>query len=258
MNKRIVVYTALIGKGYDNILQPAVISEDVDYICFVRKGEKNADYNGIWRIEELDYDLKNNVCLSRYPKLMPHKTCVSGYEYSLYIDANVIIKDSRVYDRINELVVADCPIAMLQHPYRDCVYQDAYICIAGCRASWWDVLRQIVFLKYKRFPKHYGLFEANVIFRKHNDKTITEFGELWWKTFMRFAKRDQLSQGYAMRETSVHPALFLPKGYSTRNHPWFEVVSHLSQKETTSIKIKKSIVKVLLEFMRKALKENPV
>lgn len=258
MNNKIVVYTTLVGKGYDNISQPIVVDKNLDYICFVKKGEKRSQKNGIWTIEEIDYNLKDNIQLSRYPKLMPHKTCISLYDYSLYIDANVIIKDQYVYDRIYELANQGCPIAMVQHQHHDCVYQDAYICIAGCRASWFDVIRQVLFLKFKKFPKHYGLFEANVIFRKHNDTKIKEFGELWWNTFMKFSKRDQLSQGYALRESDVHPDLFLPNGFSTRNHYSFETVSHLPQKETLSLKVKKNIVRFVLGTSRKILKEKPI
>lgn len=250
-----VIYTALVGKGYDNILQPKVVDNRFDYICFVKKGDKKEDYNGVWRIEEIESDIIDNIRLSRYPKMIPGKTCLKEYKYSLYIDANIVIKDKFVYDRFIELVLKEVPLALLQHPHVDCVYQDAYIVIAGCRASWTDVIRQILFLKWKKYPTHNGFYEANVIFRKNNDEEVLKFGEIWWKTFLRFSKRDQLSIVYALNESGLHPDYFLPQGYCARNHYAFEAVNHIKQKETFSLKIKKKIVAATISIFRKALKD---
>ena len=180
---------------------------------------------------------------------------LSGYDYSLYVDANILIKEKYVYERINTLISLNTPIALLQHPFRDCVYQEAYVCIASMKGGWLDILRQIFFLKRNGIPKHNALYEANVIFRKHNDADIVRMDELWWKTFMKYSKRDQLSLVYALSKYKGKIDFFLPPGQTTRNHPSFEKISHLPQKPSTGEKVKRFIVKLFSGVARKALKE---
>lgn len=254
MNKK-AIYTVLVG-GYDNVIDPLVVNNDFDYICFVGKGEISLHQSDVWKFCEIDADLKDKGRLSRIPKILPHKTCLSEYDYSLYVDANILIKDRYVYERIDELITDECPIALLQHPFRDCVYQEAYVCVASLKGGWFDIIRQICFLKWKRFPKHNGLYEANVIFRRHNKPEVVAVDEKWWSTFMKYSKRDQLSLVYALKEDPVKVTYFLPPGQTTRNHYAFEKIRHLAQKEKTSTKLKKRFIKMISGISRKVLKEN--
>ena len=251
---KIAIYTVLVG-AYDNVVDPLVVNDEIDYICFVGKGETCLHNSNIWKFIEIEDELKDKGRMSRIPKILPHKTVLSEYDFSLYVDANILIKDKYIYDRIGELVTTDTKIALLKHPFRDCVYQEAYVCIASLKGGWFSILRQIAFLKIKRYPKHAGLYEANVIFRKHNDPEAIKMDELWWKIFMRYSKRDQLSLVYALRETNLQVDFFLPPGQTTRNHPAFDKIKHLTKKETRSQKVKKSIVKMLSGVSRKLLKE---
>ena len=251
---KIAVYTVLVG-GYDNVIDPIVVNDEIDYICFVGKGEIDRHHSNVWRFIEFEDELKDKGRLSRIPKLLPHRTCLSEYDCSLYVDANIMIKDKSIYDRVEELISSDIKIALLKHPFRDCVYQEAYVCIASLKGGWFSILRQIAFLKRKRFPKHAGLYEANVIFRKHNDSEVVRMDELWWETFMKYSKRDQLSLVYALREAKLQADFFLPPGQTTRNHPAFDKIKHLTKKESRSQKVKKSIVRMLTGVSRKLLKE---
>lgn len=251
---RIAIYTVLVG-AYDNVVDPLVVNNEIDYICFVGKGEAGLHNSKVWKFIEIEDALKDKGRMSRIPKILPHKTALSEYDYSLYVDANILIKEKYIYDRIGELVSTNTRIALLQHPFRDCVYQEAYVCIASLKGGWSSILRQIAFLKRKRYPKHAGLYEANVIFRKHNELEVVEMDKLWWKTFMRYSKRDQLSLVYALKETKLQPVFFLPPGQTTRNHPAFEKIMHLAKKGTHSQRMKKTIVKVLSGVSRKLLKE---
>lgn len=257
MENRIAIYTVLVGNNYDNLKIPSSVKDNYDYYCFVDVGSKlvKSD-NKVWKIITFDFKCNDNGRLSRYPKILPHKTCLKNYDYSLYIDANVDIKDAYVYDRIEELISANEKISMIKHPYRDCVYQEAYVCIAGLKGSWFDLLRQIVFLKRKGIPKHCGLFEAGLIFRKHNEVDVIKFDELWWNNFMRYSKRDQLSLAYAKNNSEVHIESFLPEGYSIRNHNSFEVARHLPQPLTFTQKIRGFAIKILYGISKVFLKEK--
>lgn len=254
MNKY-VIYTVLIG-GYDNVLDPLVNNELIDFICFVGKGESILHKSEVWKFVEIDSAINDNGRVSRIPKILPHKTIISDYEYSLYIDANILIKDKYIFERLFNLASSETRIALLQHPFRDCVYQEAYVCIASLKGGWLDILKQICFLKWKKIPKHNGLYEANVIFRKHNDSKIVFMDELWWKTFMNYSKRDQLSLVYAIKESNVQVSYFLTPGQTTRNHFAFEKTAHLTMKQKKQNKIKKCIINNISKVSRKILKEN--
>ena len=93
--ERIAIYTCIIG-AYDKLQQPAVVAPDVDFICFVGKGEKHCEQDGAWQIRELDVDIADPQLLSRYPKTHPH-VLLSQYEVSLWIDGNIAITDAGIY-----------------------------------------------------------------------------------------------------------------------------------------------------------------
>ena len=244
----------MVGE-YDNLSQPAVINNYVDYICFTDRNSQAGEYIGVWRLEKVPFKHKDNGRLSRYPKILPHMTVISQYAFSLYIDANLIIKSDYIYKRINELIDNKVKLALIRHPARNCAYQEAYNCIAGCKARWRDLLRQLLFLKRNHFPQQWGLYEANVIFREHNHPEVIQVDDLWWSTFKRYSKRDQLSLVYALWTTNSNPKLFLPEGYSTINHESFERLSHLPQKDTISVICKKKLISIFIKQAKKQLKK---
>lgn len=254
--KKYVIYTVLTGAKYDSLRSLSFTVDDFDYICFVKKGEKTTPFIGCWRIIELEHELDDNARLSRYPKLAPHLTEVTKYEYSLYMDANINIKGYSIYQRFLELVNEDVHIALLKHPFRDCVYQEAYVCIAACKGGWFDIVRQILMLKRSGIQKHSGLYEANFIFRKHNSPEIKELGNLWWNTFMKYSKRDQLSLVYSLQSTGIIPKLYLGPDYTTRNHPDLEKVQHNKQQGNAQLSFKKKVVLALYSICKPLLKED--
>lgn len=254
--KKLVVYTVLTGKSYDKVVQPDIVDTDIDYILFTDNISEYNNYTGCWKIVQIPFEMPDKGRLSRYPKILPHETILKEYDYSLYIDANIRIKEKYVYERMRELADLDVNMALLQHPFRDCVYQEAYVCIAACKGGWVDIIRQLFFLKKNKIPKHSGLFEANLIFRKHSEKTVVETDSIWWHTFMKYSKRDQLSLVYALRKTEIRIEYFLPKGYTTRNHNSFEKIVHLPQKENKKTQIKRKVVSSVYNVFKKLLKEN--
>ena len=93
-----VIYTCLTG-GYDKLLQPKVIDNHFDYICFTNDQYENNV--GIWQIRQMHIATDNNTILSRYPKILPHKF-LAEYEYSIYMDANIQIIDQNFYDTLKK------------------------------------------------------------------------------------------------------------------------------------------------------------
>lgn len=254
---RYCIYTVLVGDNYDLLKDPLKVNREFDYICFVGKGSHLINRSGsVWNMVEIPISFNDNVRDSRYPKILPHETLISRYDFSLYIDANVQIADDFVYNRFFELVENNVTISFIKHPWRDCVYQEAYVCIAAQKAPWIGIIRQVFFLKRKKVPKHGGLYEANVIFRKHNESDIVRMCDLWWNTFVNYSKRDQLSLAYALMDFRTPIQLFLPQGYSTHNHFAFNFTLHPPKTLNFEAKIKNKIVKIVYKASKFLLKEE--
>ena len=218
-NKK-VVFTSITGE-YDTLIQPPIIDDSFDYICFVKKGQRHSEKEGVWRIEEIPFECENDRQLSRYPKLLPH-IVLPQYDYSLWIDGNVSINDAQLYEIINQKIEEGVLYSGVNHWERDCAYDEAAEIAFWAKDKFWSLFKAIMFLKKEHFPRHYGLYENNVIFRKHNDTTIVEFDKLWWH----YAKRDQLCHPYCLKKFGIGFDYLVPKNYCTRNHPYFFYVDH--------------------------------
>lgn len=219
---KVVVYTCLVGK-YDELLQPLVVEEDFDYICF--SNDIKADKVGVWTIRPIPFAHHDSTRLSRYVKLNPH-VVLKEYDYSIWIDANIEIVGDLLYKRVRELMATHVLVSQVKHPFYDCIYKDIIECIKFHKDKFCLLVRQYNFLKKEGFPEHYGLFENNLIFRKHSDSLIVQVSEMWWDIYCRYAKRDQFSLCYVYWKLNVSPVLFLKGNESTRNNINFSYRNH--------------------------------
>ena len=220
-----VVYTSIVGE-FDQLLQPLSIDNTFDYVCFVKKGQTIKGEVGVWNIREIPFEHESARLLSRFPKLLPHKV-LPDYDYSLWIDGNVTIKTSEIYDIINRKIEECVLYSGLNHWSEDCAYEDAALCIDSGKDTLSHVLRTISFLKKKHFPKHWGLFENNVIFRAHHASKVVNFDELWWELLNNYPNRDQLIHPYSMMVSGLSKNYLLPKEYCARNHSTFLYMKHV-------------------------------
>lgn len=223
MANTIVIYTCLVG-GYDKLMQPLAKAEDFDFICF--SNDFSVKQIGVWTIRPLPI-LKNlnNTRLSRFAKILPHLV-LSDYVFSLYIDSNVQILTNELYGIVRNLASRDVLIAQVPHPFRDCIYNDIRISYRLRKVSLLDARRQYHHLKSSGFPKHYGLFENNIIFRKHNSKVVAEVSNAWWKEYLLYCQRDQFCLMFVYWQRGLNPEFLLGDGKNTRNVRCLKYVKH--------------------------------
>ncbi len=119
----IVIYTSITGK-YDKLNEPVEVMEALDYICF--SNDVSVPENSVWKIRPIPLESKDKTRQARFIKTNPHEI-LKDYQYSLWIDGNVIIKDKYVFKRIHELIENNILISMPKHPLRDCTYDEANI-----------------------------------------------------------------------------------------------------------------------------------
>jgi hypothetical protein len=220
MNKK-VVYTAIFG-GYDELPDPQFIPEGWDFICFTDSNIKS----NIWEVKKVPAIYKDPTRNARKYKILPHRW-FSNYEYSLWVDGNILIKND-----INELIpeyLNKVNIAVHDHNQnqldpRNCVYQEAQaIFYFGKRnGNYKDdpniIQKQIQRYADEGYPSHNSLAVTMQLLRKHNKKDCIKIMEQWWEEIKYGSKRDQLSFNYSIWKTNTSFVYF--KGDS-RNTKYF-------------------------------------
>lgn len=210
-----VVYTALTG-SYDALEQHKYVNPEYDYICFSNDfGDKKKI--GIWTIRKIDYPSDDKQLQSRFPKLQPHEV-LPEYDISLYVDANVNILTPYLFRRIDELMKESVKLAGVKHLFRDCLYEEGYrVWIGGVDKNINVIRKQLSYYKQDGFPRHFGMYEANVIFRQHNDPLIIKQCDEWWRLRLNYSKRDQLGYSYTLWKYNIPFAYLLPEDQWARN-----------------------------------------
>lgn len=236
MNNK-VIYTSLTNH-YDKLPQYDIIDPSFDYICFTNDYPEGTKI-GQWLILPIPFEHKNPIHMSRYAKILPHKV-LTQYEWSVWLDANVIIKSSKIYDCINTCINRNQLWSGLQHPRFDCIYQDINECIRNGRIKYYEGRRQLNLLEQAGYPRHNGLFENNVIIRKHNESSIIDISTLWWEYFVNYVPRDQFSLFFVFWKYNFRPSLILEPHQNTRNMESIKWIFHN----------KKSIYKRIIRKLR--------
>ena len=190
-NEKGVVYTALFG-DYEDLLDPKIVNDDWDYICFTDNPNLKSDVWEIRLIDDLEWDVVRNA---RTIKILPHMY-LREYDYSIWVDAGFqIIGDLKQY--IKEYSQGKSMLGVI-HSDRDCLYEEANACINAKKDDEKIINDQINRYKQNHFPEHFGLIETGILFRRHNDSSLIKVMEDWHSEVINFSKRDQLSLTYVL------------------------------------------------------------
>ena len=219
---RKVIYTSIVG-GYDTLPQPLVVDEGFEYVCFSNDIEEGGA--GVWQVRPIPYSNNDRTRLSRYVKLQPHAV-LPGYDVSVWIDANIRVIGDEFYRIVNERIESGSLMAQVSHPQRDCVYEEISRCYRDLRIGFLEALRQKRRLGREGFPRHYGMMENNLIFRRHNDPAVKRISDEWWREYVSGTVRDQLCLMPVFRRLDFRPELLLGEGRNVRNVPYLEITRH--------------------------------
>lgn len=194
-----VCYTCIAGR-YDDLALHAHLEEGFDYVCFTDNPDllRHGSY-GAWQIRPLEFSALDDTRNSRWHKTHPH-VLFPDYEESVWLDANILLLDGFLFDEIRK---KDGNLLIPRHFARNCIYQEMEAVLLGHRDKKDAVERMRHFLLEERFPAHYGLSEANVIFRRHGEQSVVQIMEEWWGFIEEYSKRDQLSLSYVLWKHGV-------------------------------------------------------
>lgn len=242
---KIVIYTVIVGR-YDELRQPLCIDDRFSYICF--SNDYSEDKIGIWEIRKFPVIIEDNQRLSRYPKIKPYEF-LPDFDYSVYMDASIIITGKGFYESVLLLIKQNQILAGVKNGWRDCLYDEGFRCILSKLDSPSKIINEMRFIKSEKFPRHYGMYEAGVIFRKHNDEKVIQQCNLWWNMVQKYAKRDQLSFSYTMWKCSIPFCYIFPDGSNARNNVNLKFHEH----PHTIIQNKKFQFRKMIKFLKPIL-----
>lgn len=192
-----VVYTCTTN-DYDDIHEIEIykyIDKDWDYVFFTDNEEHlKQGQIGIWEVRPLQYTELDNTRNNRWHKLNPH-ILFPEYEQSIYIDANIVILTSHLFDVIKK---KNNPFVLPKHFKNKCIYSEYKDVKKTALDSFELIDKELEIIKNAGMPRNYGFCENNILYRKHNDDIIRKIDEEWWYMVKNYAKRDQLSLCYLL------------------------------------------------------------
>lgn len=191
---KIIVYSANID-NYDYFYHPSFNDKDVKYILFT---DNKYFKSKVWQVVNINnFNVENldNRRKARFFKINPHLT-LPEHDVSIWIDHCM---QSKIYDAnkfLNQINFdSNKDIMLYRHSVRNCIYDEAKVCIEKNLDKEEVIKNQIQKYKEKSFPQKYGLYETGLMIRRNNEKIIN-FNNAWWEEIINGSGRDQLSQSY--------------------------------------------------------------
>lgn len=192
-NKKIAIYTCIFG-NYDKIYEPKSVPNNCDFYIVT---DQNIPENSLFNTVNINQDYiseMNNVMKNRFFKMNPH-LIFPEYEYSIYIDGNI-----EIYSDLSELInkIHKTGVAFHAHSKRNCIYNEFEVCKILKKGNANMIEKQIKLYNQEGFPHDFGMVEANVIARQHNNLICKNLMNSWWKEYELWGERDQISLPYVL------------------------------------------------------------
>ena len=194
MNKTII-YTVITG-NYDTIKQPLVLTPGGDYFLFTNNPHiKDA---GVWRVvHSPSFNIgsrtenENNILLSRRVKMLAHEYLPKGYDVSVYVDADMLLKES--FSELLDTLADNRLMAACRHGYCASVREEINDLINKGMVNGHQVEQQWQRYVDWGFKDDIGISENGLLIRRHNEPSVIELMELWWEEYQHGCLRDQVS-----------------------------------------------------------------
>lgn len=221
------LYIVITG-FYDSIKQPLVVEDGVDYYLFTNN-PKIMDV-GVWKVVQIPSEVwqgrserENNILLSRKVKMLPHQYLPKGYELSIYIDADMLIK--RSLTELLEGLNKETLLAACRHGYCASVREEVNDLINKGMVDAHQVEQQWERYVEWGFKDDVGISENGMLIRRHNDSKIKQLMELWWSEYQQGCLRDQVSLMPCMHRRRFMP-YFQFVEQNIRQNKWIDVMAH--------------------------------
>lgn len=207
MGPSVCIYTSICG-GYDDLKPQPEQTLPCDFVCFTDEPDRMSA--SPWLVVPMPLDPKATPRFrAKLPKVRPHAAfatiaAASGhrtdYDFTIWIDGSIQILRAEFAERLIA-AAAEPGIALVVHPYRDCIYDEAPASLAPPTAHKYVGMRlldQVERYRAGGYPEHNGLYALGVIARNMRNPVVRAVDEAWWDEIVRWSVRDQLSLPYAL------------------------------------------------------------
>ena len=177
---RKVLYTCITGQ-YDDACAHVFVDDTWEYVMFT----DNQYLLGMrrymhWDIRPLEYKKQTNVKNARWHKINAHKL-FPNYDYSLWLDGNIVIMNRDFFVRINRFIDNDTKLCVPTHPVRQCIFDEAETIKELHIDNGCTVNQEMFILRCWRYPHNNGLNETCILLRKHNTPQVRRMQRIWWR-----------------------------------------------------------------------------
>ena len=186
------------------------------YTCITGNRDKpRKDVKMYWGFDKF----KSPVLNAKFFKVLPH--LVFNDEYSIWVDGNVFLKHPEEY---YYQFLKDHDIAVLKHPIRTSIYEEAAVCLKWKKDNKIDIINQMNFYKNNYPNVSTPLVQLCAIVRRHT-KQLNSKCEEWWAHINRFSFRDQISFPVVFNES---PLVNIVNNNNHDNNDWFTRKMHIN------------------------------
>ena len=188
LTNKLVVYTAIFD-DYDQLNEPKSYDPSIDYVCFTNN--LNVKSNK-WKIVTVNALYRDPRRSARLFKLFPH-LLFPKHDISVWVDGSC-----RICGDVKNFIYANISskILLFSHPERNCVYEEAKVCLSKVKDDPDLIRAQIDAYRAKGYPFNHGLIASGIIVRLHNESDIIHLMEAWFCEIDMYSARDQLSFNY--------------------------------------------------------------
>lgn len=228
MRNKIAVYTANFGNKDE--FEISNLQGNFDFILFTDNQYIDHNYNKVNVVYQPPLWGNNSRKSAKIYKLLPH-IFLKDYEYTLWIDSNIVFKDFNIEEFVDELIQKGLLMSFYRHPERNSIYDEAGVCMQlGLDSN--DIIN-IQMNKYKllNYPDSTLnlLLSGGFILRKNKSKVVKRFNEKWFFEVLNYSLRDQLSLPYVIWEQSVLDKIYIIENWIYDNN-WFYIKPHIHNK----------------------------
>jgi hypothetical protein len=216
---KIAVLTSLFGSKND--LRPLTKEElsyksfDLDFFAFVDRTYESADgWNQIVGPQYSFDKIYGNRRNHKIYKMLPHLFVPEKYESYIWLDSCQALKMNP--RQICKEYLRDNDVALFDHPYRNCAYQEAVVCAQTGIENAKYIQNTLDFLTSEEYPESNGLYEMSCFVKKNNLVT-QELGFRWFELACRFSSRDQIIFPYVLHKLQDKINISILPGYI--HHP---------------------------------------
>lgn len=218
---KIAVYTCIVGH-YDQLLEPQYVEPGIDYYVFT---DIDCPALSVWKKIDItqfeEYKALTPTQLNRKIKMLPF-IYLPNYDYTLYVDGNIIIMDA-ISPMIQEM--GHHALGVHYHRSRDCIY-DELVRIEYLRKADMPLVRQqVAAYQAQGYPRHHGLYENTILIRKRDDQATCQLMEAWWQEYVKYPTRDQLSLPYIIWKLGYDKKKIHILGMNLYHNPQFKKIS---------------------------------